>query len=312
MLMPRAVSGRFGVGSLVLAVTLAIAAPSLAQSDPAQTGQAATAQEDLADPTVERGAYVFRAAGCLACHTDSKGGGAPLAGGRALKTPFGTFYSPNITPDPETGIGAWSAADFIRALRHGTSPDGDPYYPAFPYTSYTGMTEQDMRALYAYLMAQPAVARENRAHELGFPYNMRFTLGIWQGLHFDPGAFQPDADKGDTWNRGAYLVRHLGHCGECHTPRGFLGAVDSSQELAGNPQGPDGGKVPNLTPGPGGLGDWSESDIAYALKTGITPDGDFLSDSMGEVIDESTSHLSDDDLSAISSYLKDLRPLPAP
>lgn len=265
-----------------------------------------------ADPAVERGAYIFRAAGCLSCHTDSAGGGAALAGGRALPTPFGTFYSPNITPDPRTGIGAWSEADFITALRNGTSPAGDPYYPAFPYTSYSGMTDQDLRDLFAYLLAQPPVERENHDHELDFPYNLRFTLNIWQWLYFSPGAYEPDAGRDDQWNRGAYLVRHLGHCGECHSPRGFLGAVDDTRELAGNPQGPEGDKVPNLTPSPDGLGDWSDSDIAYALKSGITPDGDFLSDSMGEVIENGTSHLSDEDLAAISRYLKDLALKPAP
>lgn len=306
MSMPRALAQRLAAGLAVLATLLVFVAAARAQSG------AETTEESLSDPAVARGAYVFRAAGCLACHTDSKGGGAPLAGGLALKTPFGTFYSPNITPDPATGIGSWSEADFVRALRHGTSPDGDPYYPAFPYTSYTGMADQDMRDLFAYLMSQPPVARANRAHELDFPYSLRFTLGIWKAMFFEAGAFQPLAGKDAQWNRGAYLVRHLGHCGECHSPRGFLGAVDAAQELAGNPQGPDGGKVPNLTPGPGGLGDWSESDIAYALKSGITPDGDFLSDSMGEVIDNATSQMTDEDLAAITLYLKGLPPLPTP
>lgn len=299
-----------------LAVVLALAgAAAAAASSPLWAQEAsgeAPAEAMPADPAVERGAYVFRAGGCLACHTDLKGKGATLAGGRALKTPFGTFYSPNITPHPETGIGAWSEADFVTALRHGTSPAGDPYYPAFPYTSYSGMTDQDMADLYAYLMAQPAVEQANRAHELDFPYSLRFTLGVWQALFFEEGSFQEDPGKSAAWNRGAYLVRHLGHCGECHSPRGFLGAVDADQELAGNPDGPEGGKVPNLTSGPGGLGDWSESDIAYALKSGITPDGDFLGDSMGDVIDEATSHLTDEDLAAIALYLKELEPLPTP
>jgi len=271
-----------------------------------------TTAEAAADPAVQRGRYVFQAAGCLGCHTDEKNAGAALAGGRALATPFGTFYTPNITPDPASGIGAWREEDFIAALRDGTSPAGDPYYPAFPYPSYSGMTDQDMRDLFAYLMAQPPVTQENKEHDLDFPYSLRFTLVIWQALYLDAGAFTPQAGKDAAWNRGAYLVRHLAHCGECHSPRGFLGAVDADLELAGNPQGPDGGKVPNLTPGPGGLADWSESDIAYALKSGITPDGDFLSDSMGEVIDNSTSRLSDEDLSAIAKYLKDLPPHATP
>jgi len=297
---------RYGaVVLLTLAALLLPTPPLLAQN-------AGEPDRSAAQTAVERGGYIFRAAGCLACHTDAKGGGAPLAGGLALATPFGTFYSPNITPDPKTGIGAWSEADFIKALRHGVSPSGDPYYPAFPYTSYSGMTEEDMRDLLAYLMAQPQVEQENRPHALDFPYSLRFTLEVWQALFFAAGAFEPSADKDAKWNRGAYLVRHLGHCGECHSPRGVLGAVDNAQELAGNPQGPEGDKVPNLTPGPGGLADWSESDIAGALKSGITPDGDFLSDSMEEVIENGTSHLSDDDLAAIAIYLKDLPPRSRP
>ncbi len=279
---------------------------------PAAVAQDTAGAPAAADPAVERGRYVFQAAGCLGCHTDAKNGGEALAGGRALATPFGTFYTPNITPDPATGIGAWREEDFLTALRHGPSPAGDPYYPAFPYPSYSGMTDQDIGDLFAYLMAQPPVTQENRDHDLGFPYNLRFTLHLWQALYLDAGAFEPQAGKDAAWNRGAYLVRHLTHCGECHSPRGFLGAVDGDRELAGNPKGPDGGKVPNLTPGPGGLADWSESDIAYALKSGITPEGDFLSDAMGEVIDNSTSRLSDADLAAIAKYIKELPPHPTP
>jgi len=293
-------------GFAVLLLLLAVP-HSLAQQD-GTTAEAAP----LEDPAVERGRYVFQAAGCLGCHTDTKGGGQPLAGGRALVTPFGTFITPNITPDPVTGIGAWRPADLARALRHGTSPDGDPYYPAFPYPSYAGMTDQDIADLYAFLMAQPAVTRQNRGHDLGFPYNLRFTLGIWQALYHDGEAFTPQAGRDAAWNRGAYLVRHLGHCGECHSPRGFLGAVDTSRELAGNPQGPEGGKIPNLTPAPGGLDVWSESDIAYELKTGFTPDGEFLGEAMGEVIENSTGKLTDQDMAAIANYLKSLPAVATP
>lgn len=290
------------------ALVLLLALPGVSE---AQDAAAETAAEALADPAVERGRYVFQAAGCFGCHTDVEGDGEALAGGRALPTPFGTFYSPNITPDPDTGIGAWRLDDLVAALRHGTSPEGRAYYPAFPYPSYTGMTDADIGDLFAYLMAQPPVRRENRAHALDFPYNLRFTLGLWQWLYLEPGTFEPEPVGDDAWNRGAYLVRHLGHCGECHSPRNWLGAIESEQALAGNPQGPDGERVPNLTPA-GDLGDWSESDIAYALKSGMTPDGDFLSDSMGEVIDHSTRHLSDEDRAAIASYLKSLPPRNAP
>ena len=295
-------SGRVFRSALTVLFLVALADPIRAQD----------ARQNRDEAAVERGSYIFQAAGCLGCHSDKKGGGQALAGGRALVTPFGTFYTPNITPDPRTGIGAWREQDFIAALRHGTSPEGVAYYPAFPYPSYSGMTDADLRDLFAYLMAQPPVTQQNRAHELGFPYNLRFTLRIWQALFFEPAVFEPEPGQDADWNRGAYLVRHLGHCGECHSPRGFLGAVDSAQELAGNPAGPEGAKVPNLSPGPGGLSDWSESDIAYALKTGITPDGDFLSDAMGEVIDNTTSRLTDADLAAISKYLKGLPPRSTP
>lgn len=286
---------------LTLALTL-LQAPVQAQ-EPAPAG---------GDSAVERGRYIFDAAGCLGCHTDIKGGGQRLAGGRALETPFGTFYPPNITPDPETGIGAWREEDFAAALREGTSPDGEPYYPAFPYPSYAGMTDADVTDLFAYLLAQPPVRQESRRHALDFPYNLRFALGLWQALFFAPATFAPQPGRDAVWNRGAYLVRHVAHCGECHSPRGWLGAVDREQELAGNPRGPDGGKVPNLTPGPGGLAGWDDSDIAYALKSGMTPDGDFLSDAMGEVIEHSTSRLSDADRTAIARYLKDLSPRSTP
>lgn len=273
----------------------------------------ASAQGPGGSGAVARGAYVLRAAGCLACHTDAKNKGAPLAGGRALVTPFGTFYTPNITPDREHGIGAWSDADFLRALRAGVAPDGAHYYPAFPYASYTGMSEQDILDLKAYLFAQPAVAQSNRPHDLDFPFGFRFLLGIWKSLFFAEGRHVADPTRDERWNRGAYLVEHLGHCGECHTPRNFLGALNEDRRLAGNPVGPDGKKVPNITPDPDeGIGDWRESDIMYFLKTGFLPDGDVAGGAMTDVIEESTSHLTDADRAAIAAYLLSLPPLPGP
>ncbi len=274
----------------------------------------AQAQNAGSDPAaVERGAYVFRAGGCLACHTDAKNKGTPLAGGRALETPFGTFYTPNITPDPVHGIGAWSEADFIRALREGVRPDTANYYPAFPYPSYTGMSERDMRDLFAFLLSQPAASVPNRAHELNFPFGYRIALWPWKLLFFEAGRRVEDPARDAQWNRGAYLVEHLGHCGECHTPRNFLGAVKRDSLLAGNPSGPDGKKVPNITPdSKDGIGDWSDSDVTYFLKSGFLPDGDFAGGAMTDVIDESTSHLSDEDRAAIAAYLRSLPPLSGP
>jgi mono/diheme cytochrome c family protein len=262
---------------------------------------------------VARGKYLLRAAGCIACHTDEKGGGPVLAGGRALETPFGTFHTPNITPDPDTGLGGWTEEDFLRALGQGRDPRGRPYYPAFPYTSYRGMTEQDIKALWAYLRSVPPTRRANTPHDLGFPFNLRFLADVWQWLYFQPAPFRPSSDQSDVWNRGAYLVRHLGHCAECHSPRGWLGAVDGGRELAGNPQGPDGKKVPNVTPhAKDGIGAWSQVDLTFFLKTGFLPDGDVAGGAMEDVIRDGTSHLSDDDRAAIATYLRSLPPLPRP
>ncbi len=262
---------------------------------------------------VARGGYLLRAAGCVACHTDEKGGGAFLAGGRALESPYGTFYTPNITSDPAQGLGAWQEEDFLRALSQGRDPDGRAYYPAFPYTAYSGMSVHDMKDLWAYLRSVPPSPRANRSHELSFPFGLRSLAGLWQALYFDPGPYEPDPMRDAAWNRGAYLVRHLGHCGECHSPRGWLGALDGDRHLAGNPKGPDGKKVSNITTHrTAGIGDWSETDITFFLKTGFLPDGDVAGGAMEDVIRESTSRLSDDDRAAIAVYLKSLPPLPGP
>jgi mono/diheme cytochrome c family protein len=272
---------------------------------------AAHAQADPAQ--LERGAYLFIAADCQACHTDVKNKGAAMAGGRALKTPFGTFYSPNITPDPETGIGNWSDEDFIRALREGVSPEDDYYFPAFPYTSYTRMTDRDILDLKAYLFSLPPVKQANREHEIDFPFGWRFTLGPWQWINFTPGPMSPDPAKDAVWNRGAYLVRALGHCGECHTPRGWLGGTDEAYALSGTPDGPEGDKVPNVTPHPEtGLGGWEKDAIIRVLRTGMLPDGDYVGSGMGEVVDTSTSKLTDADRDAIATYLMSLPPIDNP
>ncbi|MFO1350699.1 MAG: cytochrome c [Gammaproteobacteria bacterium] len=261
----------------------------------------------------KRGEYLLYAGGCISCHTPKKSGPEGfMAGGRALVTPFGTFYPPNITPDKDTGIGGWSDEDFIRALGEGVSPQGDHYYPAFPYTAYTGITRQDMLDLKAYLFSLPPIHKPNRPHELSWYVSFRFPLAFWKWLNFTPGEFQPDPKQAPEWNRGAYLVRHLGHCGECHTPRSWTGALDTDAYLAGNPDGPDEGKVPNITPDEKtGIGDWSKSDITTVLENGMLPDGDFVGSVMSEVIDDNTSHLAPQDRDAIAVYLKSVPPLPA-
>ena len=271
---------------------------------------AAAAAAPAGEAEVARGEYVFHAAGCVSCHTDAAGGGLELAGGRALKTPFGVFRTPNITPDVQTGIGGWSDADFLRALRQGTRPDGSHYFPAFPYTSYTRMTEGDILALKAYLFLRPAVSRRNQAHDLDPPFGWRFLLGAWKLLFFDQGAFAPEPERSAEWNRGAYLVIALGHCGECHTARNVMGARRTAKALAGNATGPDGRSVPNITPHKEtGIGDWSEADIVMLLKTGLRPNFDNVQGAMAEVIDDGLKHLSDDDLRAIAVYLRALEPI---
>ncbi len=257
---------------------------------------------------IARGGYIFAAAGCVSCHTDAKNKGARLAGGRAISTSFGTFFGPNITPDRQYGIGTWSEADLRRALREGKNRDGDALYPVFPYTSFTGMSDGDIADLYAYLMAQPAVAQPDKPHEIAFPFGFRPLLLGWRLLFFKQGPLRPVGGQSPEWNRGRYLVEAVGHCEECHTPRNFLGALDRSRAFAGNPNGPDGQKAPNITPDPEtGIGKWSLGDIEDVLKSGEKPDGDFVASGMGDVVD-GTGKLTDADRHAIALYIKSLPP----
>jgi mono/diheme cytochrome c family protein len=271
----------------------------------AGAGGTTEAADTPGDP--ERGAYILRLGGCTACHTDMKNNGAPLAGGGPLKSPYGTFYAPNITPDKETGIGGWSTEDFIRAMTEGKPPSGLPYYPAFPYTSYTHMKRQDLIDLKAYLDTVKPVKHDVPPHDLRFPYNMRIGIVLWRLLFFEAGPFVPDPDKSADWNRGAYIVTGPAHCGECHSPRNFFGAVDDSQALVGTTAGPDGKAVPGITQhDKRGIGGWSKGDIAYFLDSGLLPDGDFIGGSMAEVIEYSASHWTDADREAVAEYLLSL------
>ena len=259
---------------------------------------------------VMRGGYLFGAADCAGCHTDAKNGGKPLAGGRALATPFGTFYGPNITPDPQYGIGKWSEADFRRALREGLGPDDSHLFPVFPFPSFTGMTDQDIGAIYSFIRAQPPVPQPNKPHEVKPPFGWRFLLVGWRLLFFSEGPLKPDPAHDAEWNRGDYLVNAVAHCGECHTPRNLMGALKAGQAFAGNPHGPDGQKAPNITPDPvKGIGKWSLEDIETLLKTGQTPSFDFVGSGMAEVV-KGTGQLTDDDRHAIAVYLKALTPIP--
>jgi mono/diheme cytochrome c family protein len=266
---------------------------------------AGAADTDLA----ARGAYLATAAGCADCHTDAKGGGRPYAGGRALTTRFGIFYAPNITPDLDTGIGRWSDAQFLNALREGVGPDGSNYFPVFPYPSFTKITDDDAWAIKVYLFAQPAVRQSNRAHDVAFPFSWRFLLNGWKLLFFSPGSFRPAPERGEAYNRGAYLVTALAHCGECHTPRNWFGAMEPSRFLAGTSHGPDGKAVPNITPDlETGIGKWSEDDIVALLQDGQTPEFDFVGGAMAEIV-KNTSRLTDADRRAIAVYLRTLPPV---
>jgi mono/diheme cytochrome c family protein len=256
----------------------------------------------------KRGEYLARAGGCLGCHTEEKTGAVPFAGGRSLKTPFGTFYGPNITPHPEAGLGRWSEADFARALREGRRPDGANYFPAFPYPSFTKIADPDVRDLWAYLRSLPPSATPSRPHELGFFYRWRFLVTIWKWFFFSPGAFAADAARSPQLNRGAYLVEALGHCGECHTPRNFLGGTKKSRLLAGAVV--EAGKAPSSNLTPTSLKKVSDADLKEILRSGVTSDGDVLASSMAEVVENTTSKLTDPDLDALVAYLRSLPPLP--
>lgn len=257
------------------------------------------------DTHLIRGEYIYRATGCFGCHTDDKPSASALAGGRALTTPFGTFYTPNITPDPETGIGKWNEQDFIRALRAGLGRNHEQLYPAFPYTSYTLMSDEDMRALWAYIKSRPAAKQQNKPHDLKWFASARPLIKLWKTLYFTPGAYKPDPKKSISWNRGAYLVEAMTHCGACHTPRSALGGVRTNMRYAGTRTGPENAVVPNITPDKKtGIGKWSTAELITYLGNGMTPDGDFAGDLMAEVIDNSLQHLHQDDLAAIAEYMQ--------
>lgn len=253
----------------------------------------------------ERGEYVLRMAGCIACHTDRKNGGAFLAGGRRLETPFGTFVTPNITSSTANGIGDWSLEEFAVALTSGIAPSGEHYYPAFPYPSYSRMARQDIADLKSHLDQVPPVDNSVPAHELPFPFSLREPLVFWKALFFSSGEFVPEPDRSETWNRGAYLVNGPTHCVECHTARNFLGGL-TTEHLAGTDNGPSGERVPSINPRHGGLKDWGIEDFVFALQIGMKPDGDSVGSDMGEVVDDSTAELSEGDLEAIAEYLLSL------
>jgi mono/diheme cytochrome c family protein len=278
---------------------------------PSPTGPPA----ELAQATpLARAEYITRMADCEACHTAK--GGPPFAGGRPFVLPFGTIYSPNITADPDTGIGKWTDAQFLEAVHRGISPDGSRLYPAFPYASYTMLTDQDVLAIKAFLFSLRPVRQANKPNTFAFPYNQRWLMAFWSAFFNRDERFRPVAERSAQWNRGAYLVEAAGHCGECHTPRNLLQAMNQRRKFAGGAA--EGWTAYNITSDPSsGIGAWSAPELAAYLKQGHTPGRGAASGPMGEAVDLSLSRLTDADLAAIVTYVRSVNPihndaLPAP
>ena len=262
---------------------------------------------------VSNGQVLVHAGGCVNCHTDYTNNGALLAGGKKIKTPFGTFYSPNITADKTYGIGKWSDKDFVLAMRKGISPDSRHYFPAFPYTSFTFLREKDIKDMKDYIFSLPGSPEPNKPHDVTFPFNIRLGQVLWKFLYLTEGPFQLNLKESKLWNRGAYLARAVTHCGECHTRRNVIGGIEKNFWYAGVPRGTGGAGegVQNITPHlVNGIGTWSLDQIATYLETGEDPQGDFAGSAMADVIENGTSKLSAIDRKAIAAYLKTIKPLP--
>jgi mono/diheme cytochrome c family protein len=250
---------------------------------------------------IERGKYLAQAADCEACHTAPDG--IPYSGGVAIKSPFGILYSTNVTPDPETGIGKYTDADFLNALHRGIRPDGSRLYPAMPYPSYTYMTDADALAIKAYLFSLNPVHASPPSNALRFPFNQRPLMAIWSTLYAPDIRFEPNADRGDRWNRGAYLAEALAHCGECHTPRNFTEALNNRQKFAGTIV--DDWVAYDITPdNVGGIGAWSDADLAVYLSKGHANRRGTAAGPMGEAVDKGLSHLTTADIAALVTYLR--------
>ena len=290
----------------VLAVLAGLVAwLNLHGEDPIGPTQAA-ARPDAA--LLARGEILTRAGDCFGCHSER--GGRPYAGGRAIETPFGDVYSSNLTPDPGTGLGSWSADEFWRALHHGRSKSGRLLYPAFPYPNYTRVSRADADAIFAYLQSLPAVAQANRAHTLGFPFDTQAALAVWRALYFRPAAHVDDPARPAEWNRGAYLVEGLGHCNACHSARNALGATRGTLDLQGGLIPVQNWYAPSLaSPHEAGVANWPKSEVVRLLKTGVAAQG-FVTGPMSEVVGNGTQYLGEADLSAMAAYLQAL-PSPA-
>lgn len=282
----------------LMAVFILLISPTLTVAQAAKSGRHASAEQ------IEKGKYLAAAGDCIACHTVP--GQKIFSGNRPMPTPFGTLYAPNITPDPKTGIGRWTADDFYTMMHTGRSRDGSLLYPAMPFASYTKVTRADSDAIFAYLMSVPPVVQRNRRHELRFPYNNRSLLIGWRTLYFQEGEYQPDKTKSAEWNRGAYLVQGLGHCAMCHTPINALGGSSEAKAFQGGLIPMQHWYAPSLTSNrEAGLGEWDIKDIMDLLQTGVSRRGTVYGP-MAEVTYNSLQHLTDDDIRAMAVYLKDI------
>ena len=297
--------------ALVIAILAILAAALgwfLTAPEPLQAAQLPTHA-----PDPKNGALVFYAGGCSSCHAapDAKGDDKlKLGGGLELKTPFGLFRVPNISPDRETGIGGWSTLAFVNAVMRGVSPRGAHYYPAFPYTSFARMRVEDVIDLKAFLDTLPPISNRVAGHDLHFPFSVRRGIGLWKRLYLSDRPVLALAGASEAVHRGQYLVEGPGHCGECHTPRNAIGGLKPSQWLAGAPNPEGEGIIPDITPHDEGIGSWSADDIVGTLKTGFKPHFDTLGGRMVSV-QENLAHLPDADLAAIAAYLKAVPPLPS-
>ena len=294
------------VGAVLMFVVALLIAGVLLMNLRDESRRSATPTPLPTTEQISRGAYLALAGNCAGCHTAP--GGAPYAGGRGVPTPFGTVMAPNITPDEKTGIGAWSADDFWRALHNGRSRDGRLLYPAFPYPNYTRVTREDADAIHAWLRLVPAVQQANQPHELRFPFNQQAALAVWRALYFRPGQHQADPRRSAEADRGAYLVEGLGHCNACHSSRNALGASAGPLDLAGGLIPVQNWYAPSLTSAQeAGVAAWGLQDVVDLLKTGVSPQAS-VTGPMGEVVRSSTQHLSEPDLRAMAVYLKALPP----
>lgn len=296
--MRRLILAIAGLGAIAGAAFWLLTSPALqaAGTEPIPGGEA----------NLENGRILYLAGGCASCHaTPGQDDRNRLGGGLTLGSPFGTFHVPNTSPHPRDGIGGWSDAQFVRAMRAGVAPDGRHYYPAFPYTSYQRMGAADLRDMFAFLRTLPPVEGRVRDHDLAFPFNIRRGVGFWKLLYLDGREFVADPARSAEWNRGAYLTEGPTHCAECHSPRNAFGAVVAERRFAGGPDPAGRGFVPNITPHATGIGRWSKSEIVELLTSGFTPEYDSVGSNMKPVVDN-LAKIPASDRAAIAEYLKSL------